>query len=82
MAGLQGSRSSLLSCAATAAEQPDGQPVQDATKRCLSCGNEHMLFYFPVRTSHPDGWVHCYACQHAQRQKVNPISRCTIICWQ
>ena len=74
---LQGGRHvSLTSCAAAAAEQPEAQLGQGVTKRCLMCGGERTLFYFPVRKSHPGGWVHCYACQREQRQKIKPFSGC------
>ena len=77
-AGLQGGGTVLTSCAAAAAEQPDGQSGQDVSKRCLMCGDEHTLFYFPVRKSHPDGWVHCFPCQREQRQKVKASSGCVM----
>ena len=54
-------------CAASAAGQPDLQPWEGPTKRCLRCGDERTLFYFPVRPSRPDGWVICYACQYDLR---------------
>ena len=77
-AALQGIRIPLLTCAGAAPDQPDGQPVQEATKRCRLCGNERTLFYFPKRKSQPDGWVHCYACQREQRQKVNSSGGCAL----
>lgn len=77
-AAFQETRFSLPSCAVAASEQSDGQPGQEATKRCLSCGNERTLHYFPVRKTHPGGWVHCYACQTEQRRKAKPLSRCAI----
>ena len=77
-AGLQGGGIVLTSGAAAAAEQPDGQSGQEVTKRCLMCGDEHTLFYFPVRKSHPDGWVHCFPCQREQRQKVKASSGCVM----
>ena len=64
--------------AVAAAEQPEGQPGRGTTKRCLMCGDEHTLFYFPVRKSHPGGWVHCYACQREQRLQVKPSVRCAM----
>ena len=75
---MQDRRLRLPSCAAAAAEQPNGQSEQEATKRCRLCGNERALFYFPLRTSHPDGWVDCYACQREQRQKLKPVSGCAM----
>jgi hypothetical protein len=51
-------------------------PDQGPTKQCTRCGNERTLFYFPVRKAHPDGWVHCYACQYEQRLEVRPFRRC------
>jgi hypothetical protein len=78
-AALQGICAPLPSCAAAAAEQPDGQSGQETTKRCLSCGNKRTLFYFPVRKAHPGGWVHCFACQREQWKKTKPTSRCVVI---
>jgi hypothetical protein len=46
----------------------------EATKRCQRCGEEHTLYYFPVRKSHPDGWVHCYPCHRELRQKTKSFS--------
>jgi hypothetical protein len=68
--------STLPSCVTAAAGQPRGQSGQQPTKRCLRCHDERTLFYFPVRKAHPDGWVHCYACQHEQWLEVKPPKRC------
>ena len=73
---LQKDRTAVQKCAASAAGQPDLQPGVGPTKRCLRCGEERTLFYFPVRTTQPGGWVHCYACQYELRLEVRPFRRC------
>jgi hypothetical protein len=65
---------------ASAAGQPDLQPGEGPTKRCQRCGDERTLFYFPVRPTRPDGWVHCYACQHDLRIEAKPYRRCAHGC--
>jgi hypothetical protein len=65
----------FVRCAASAAGHPEGAPDQGPTKRCLRCGDERTLFYFPVRTAQPNGWVHCYACQRDLKLEAKPPRR-------
>jgi hypothetical protein len=66
----------VLECAAPTVGQPGGDPDQGPTKRCLHCGDERTLFYFPVRKAQPNGWVHCYACQRDLRLEAKPPRPC------
>lgn len=72
----QGGCCMLVRYAAPAPKQPDEQSEPEVTKQCLRCGETRSLFYFPVRKSHPNGWVHCFACQYELRLQVKPPRRC------
>lgn len=63
------------------AAQHDQQAEQTAefVKLCQRCGDERMLFYFPVRKSHPQGWVICYACQHDLKLQAQPPRQCAFV---
>jgi hypothetical protein len=74
----QGGRCVSVQCAAAADEQPTGQSKRESTKQCERCGDTRTLFYFPVRKSHPGGWVHCFACQHEQLLEARPPRRCAL----
>jgi hypothetical protein len=75
----QGSRHLSVRCAVPAPEQPGGQSEPEVMKQCSHCGQTRTLFYFPVRQSRPDGWVHCYACQYKLRLDAKPPRRCALL---
>lgn len=77
--GSQRRQRAMRMCAAPAARQPDRQPDKGPIRRCLRCGEERKLFYFPAQDSDPIGWVDCYACQHDLLLAAKPPERCVII---